>query len=107
MDIIVISIFILSVAVYYIYAKLRTRENRILIKFQVVRLLIVKEESVSPEDLLKELNEFRQPDEIKMKQLEKVLYEMIEQSTLLINKDLQVILHPRISDLSMVENLKN
>ena len=107
MDIIVLSIFILSVVVYYIYAKLRTKENRILIKFQVVQLLIIKEEPVSREDLLKELNDVRQPDEIKMKHLEKVLYEMIEQSTLLINKDLQVILHPRLSDFSMVENLKN
>lgn len=44
MDIIVLSIFILSVVVYYIYAKLRTKENRILIKFQVVQLLIEKEE---------------------------------------------------------------
>ena len=105
MDIIVLSIFILSVAVYYIYTKLRTRENRVLIKFQVVRLLIVKEEPVSPKDLLKELNEFRQPDEIKMKHLEKVLYEMIEQSTLLIDNDLQVRLHPRISELSIVDNL--
>ena len=107
MDIIVISIFILSVVVYYIYAKLRARENRILIKFQVIQVLIAKEETVSMDDLLAELNDLRQPDEIKMNHLNKVVYEMIEQSTLLINKDLQVRLHPRISNLSIVENIKN
>ena len=33
-----------------------------------------------------------------MKLLDKVIYEMVEGGTLLINKDLQVRLHPRISE---------
>ena len=107
MNIIVLSIFILSVAVYYIYAKLRSKEERVLIKFQVMKLLIAEEGPISQEDLLVALNDLRQPNEIKMKHLNKVVYEMIEQSTLLVNKDLQVKLHPRISDFSTVENLKN
>jgi len=107
MDILILSIFIISVVVYYVYANLRSRENRVLIKFQIVQLLIVKKIPVSQDDLLTELNDLRQPDEIKMKHLNKVVYEMIEQSTLLINRDLHVQLHPRISDFSNVNNLKD
>ena len=107
MNIIVLSIFILSVVVYYIYAKLRSKEERVLIKFQVIKLLIAKEEAISQDDLLVELNDLRQPNEIKMKHLNKVVYEMIEQSTMLVDKDLQVKLHPRISDFSAAKTLKN
>ena len=107
MDIIILSAFILSIVAYYIYAKIRSRENRVLIKYQVVRLLVTKENPISQEDLLCELNDLRQPDEIKMKHLNKVVYEMLEQSTLLINKDFQVKVHPRISDKSNVNNLKD
>ena len=49
------DILIFSVIVYYIYVKLRSRENRILMKFQVVQLLIVKDEPTSQEDLLSTL----------------------------------------------------
>ena len=107
MDIIVISIFILSVVVYYIYAKMRTRENRVLIKFQTVQLLSAKEAPVSVDDLLDELNDIRQPDEIKLKLLQKVVYEMVEQGTMLINKDLHVRLHPQIFDTSSVKTQKS
>ena len=39
-----------------------------------MQILMKKEEPVSQENLLSELNDFRQPDEIKMKQLSKVVY---------------------------------
>ena len=107
MDIIVISIFVLSVVVYYIYTKLRSRENRVLIKFQTIQLLCEKEAAVSVDDLLDELNDMRQPDEIKLKLLQKVVYEMVEQGTMLINKDLHVRLHPQIFDTSSVKTQKS
>ena len=107
MDIIVLSVFILSVIVYYIYAKIRSRENRVLIKFQTIQLLCEKEAAVSVDDLLDELNDMRQPDEIKLKLLQKVVYEMVEQGTMLINKDLHVRLHPQIFDASSVKTQKS
>ena len=107
MDILIISIFVLSIIVYYIYAKIRSRENRVLIKFQTIQLLCVKEAAVSVEDLLVELNDVRQPDEIKLKLLQKVVYEMVEQGTMLINKDLHVRLHPQIFDTSSVKTKKS
>lgn len=106
MEIIILSIFILSIVVYYIYAKLRGREERVLIKYQVVQLMVKKEAPISKESLLEELNDMRQPNEIKMKHLEKVIYEMLEQSTMLVNTELEVQLHPRISDLSDSNNKK-
>ncbi len=106
MDILIISIFVLSVVVYYIYTKLRSRENRVLIKFQTIQLLCEKEAAVSVDDLLDELNDIRQPDEIKLKLLQKVVYEMVEQGTMLINKDLHVRLHPQIFDNSSVKTQK-
>ncbi len=106
MNVIVLSIFIVSVVAYLIYSKMQGREERVLLKFQLLQILMKKEVPVSQENLLSELNDFRQPDEIKMKQLSKVVYEMIEQSTLLVNQDMEVRIHPRVFDLSK-ENLKN
>ena len=106
MDIIVISILILSIAVYYIYAKLRDREKRVLIKYQAIQLLISKEAPISNEELLTELNTLRQPNEIKIKILNMAIYEMVEAGTLSINKDMKVKLHPRISEMSAVEKVK-
>lgn len=98
MEIIILSIFILSVAVYYAYAILNKQEKRVLIKFQVLQVLMTKEEYMSREDLLVELNDLRQPHEMKMKLLDKTVYEMVEAGTLLINQELQVKLHPKVSN---------
>ena len=89
MEILILSVFLISIFIYYIYKNGNRRENRQYFKYHILRLL-VNNNSMTSDDLVKQINEKQDKKKLTEEEIQKTIYEMIQEGLLHVDGDMNV-----------------